>query len=279
MECLCRCNGHIPGPILCTWCCRMFHTECVTSTVAVDKTKRRKSLDCHTITCDDHDAEDRLRERYMQTAMYRDGYVVLRKQVDIQAALTARCAALLRRSEPIFNGKGRYGNDFKRRQARIAIAETELPDFGTIFETLGIERAVTTTFQYVALFSEAGCARQTAHADYNIDVDMWAPNNPRVSHGCVVSLTEGTRFDVWRGAHLMIPQYGQELSPAVPRETIELGAGDVVVFRADCIHAGAAYSTDNVRIHCYMDIESMPHTHNRVNLWTKLVEEGCLVDP
>jgi hypothetical protein len=55
-------------------------------------------------------------------------------------------------------------------------------------------------------------------------------------------------------------------------------AGDVIVFRADCIHAGSAYTKENVRLHCYLDIPKMPHATNRVQRWNKMLSKGELLD-
>lgn len=50
----------------------------------------------------------------------------------------------------------------------------------------------------------------------------------------------------------------------IKRTTLVLSTGDAVVFRADCVHAGSAYSQNNIRLHCYLDIPSMLHSKNRV---------------
>ena len=42
-----------------------------------------------------------------------------------------------------------------------------------------------------------------------------------------------------------------------------LEPGDAVVFRADVVHAGAEYDSENIRIHCYLDSPLVPRDPNR----------------
>ena len=44
--------------------------------------------------------------------------------------------------------------------------------------------------------------------------------------------------------------------------TLELSAGDVVIFRGDLAHAGAAYASENVRLHVYVDSPLHPRCPN-----------------
>ena len=38
---------------------------------------------------------------------------------------------------------------------------------------------------------------------------------------------------------------------------VRLNAGDMLVFRGDLVHGGAAVSEENVRIHAYIDVEGV----------------------
>ena len=40
--------------------------------------------------------------------------------------------------------------------------------------------------------------------------------------------------------------------------TLTLNAGDLIIFRGDLSHAGAAYEEDNVRVHVYIDSPLYP---------------------
>jgi hypothetical protein len=58
--------------------------------------------------------------------------------------------------------------------------------------------------------------------------------------------------------------YVSDLEDKAAIKTVTLNAGDVVLFRGDTIHAGAAYEKTNIRVHTYLCPESMdiePDTH------------------
>ena len=40
---------------------------------------------------------------------------------------------------------------------------------------------------------------------------------------------------------------------------LTLDAGDIVIFRGDLIHSGAAYDTCNISLHLYIDSPRAPH--------------------
>jgi hypothetical protein len=80
----------------------------------------------------------------------------------------------------------------------------------------------------------------------------------------VVALQGGTFLDVWPGSHWLIRRERlTRHTPRVYRETVELDAGDVIVFRGDLIHAGSAYSSHNLRLHAYIDHPSVPRPPNK----------------
>jgi hypothetical protein len=71
---------------------------------------------------------------------------------------------------------------------------------------------------------------------------------------CLVALSDGTVFDVWPGAIRF--DSSRKFKPM----QIRLRAGDVLIFRGDLVHAGAALlagDAENVRIHAYLDAEGV----------------------
>jgi ectoine hydroxylase-related dioxygenase (phytanoyl-CoA dioxygenase family) len=61
-------------------------------------------------------------------------------------------------------------------------------------------------------------------------------------------LFSGTLFDVWPGAIRF------DTSRKFKHLQIKLQAGDVLIFRGDLVHGGAAVHEANVRIHAYMEV-------------------------
>jgi hypothetical protein len=220
---------------------------------------------------------DRMHRVYRRTVMYRDGYVIIRNLVSISSVIRSKATKRLRRAGYIFNDtQENTKNDRRRRQANIKIVDAEVPGFERIHSILGVPKNIKKS--WVVLKSLPKCKAQGAHVDYEIDPKTWVSDNPMVSHGCLLAIDDNTTFDVWKGAHLEINNK-KGVKCSVQRSTVRLKAGDAVVFRADCLHAGSAYDKENVRLHCYLDIEEMPHSNNRVMRWKTLLPHGLLIDP
>ena len=52
-------------------------------------------------------------------------------------------------------------------------------------------------------------------------------------------------------------------------EIISMKAGDVLLFRGDLVHAGAAYEDTNIRVHAYVDVNingTVTRTRNQTTL-------------
>jgi ectoine hydroxylase-related dioxygenase (phytanoyl-CoA dioxygenase family) len=48
---------------------------------------------------------------------------------------------------------------------------------------------------------------------------------------------------------------------------LALDAGDILLFRSDLVHAGSAYTEDNLRLHAYLDSPFVKRITNRT--WYK----------
>lgn len=96
---------------------------------------------------------------------------------------------------------------------------------------------------FVLLESRPGCQRQAAHCDYVPTPELLAASDETIPLLFFLALEDDTQ--------------------AVQRKTLQLAAGDAVVFRADLIHAGSAYDKNNIRIHAYLDHPSVKRDPNR----------------
>jgi len=108
----------------------------------------------------------------------------------------------------------------------------------------------------VALKSFPGCMRQPWHYDYDPAHFKGATVACRPL-GVLIALQDGTRF------HVRLPS-GEEVE-------VLLGKGDVLVFDGGLLHAGAAYESENVRLHAYIDVSCLKRRKNM----TWLVEPSC----
>ena len=96
----------------------------------------------------------------------------------------------------------------------------------------------------VALHSFAGCGAQPMHTDYDAGRVERCVAKP---FGVLVALEDGTRL-------------------CMPDGDVGMGPGDILVFDGDCVHAGAAYSAPNTRVHIYLDSPGVHRPHNETYL-------------
>ena len=92
---------------------------------------------------------------------------------------------------------------------------------------------------------KAGCLPQRCHVDYCPEqCNAWDTDVPLA---CLVALKDHTFIDVWPGAIRF------DSEKVFTHQSLELKRGDVLVFRGDLVHAGAAFAEENARIHCYLE--------------------------
>ena len=92
----------------------------------------------------------------------------------------------------------------------------------------------------VAIHSLPGCREQRLHFDYDPELCRGKERKPAVA---LLGLQQDT--------HLLINCESETF-------TIVLGPGDIIVFEGDVLHAGAAYTHENTRVHVYLDVHSVP---------------------
>lgn len=181
------------------------------------------------------------------------GYAIYKKQFSI----SPKVLSLLKKqveskmSGPIFNG---VKNDKKRIQSNLSRKNDVLDDFieeleMTLYELLPSDSPLSFS-NWVILKSSAGCERQTPHTDYD-------PMSMQHTYSCkyipllvLVSIMPDTYLDVWdmNGNHKLV----------------SMEEGDIMIFRADTIHAGSSYKNENIRIHVYLDSPIIKRIPNRV---------------
>jgi hypothetical protein len=94
----------------------------------------------------------------------------------------------------------------------------------------------------VVLHSYVGCAQQGFHTDYPVRAVARAPKKPL---GVLLALESQTRLVVEEGE-------------------ISVPPGWACIFDGDLVHAGAAYDTENTRVHVYLDAPSVDRPSNMV---------------
>jgi len=196
--------------------------------------------------------------------MNSQGYKVLKNFVEVDEEIFDFFGRLVESAEPIFNDNPSVKrNDNKRLQVDLSpkLFRTN-PWFKAlkqqILELGSSEHILTDT---VLLSSLPGCKAQAAHTDYVPDEALKSTTDDTVPLLFLLALEDNTFLNVWPASHHHIQK---ELSPSpIRRKTLVLNKGDAVLFRADLVHGGAAYTITNMRLHAYLDHPSVPRDPNR----------------
>lgn len=163
---------------------------------------------------------------------------------------------LLDGDDPPYIFNGLEENDHKRLQVQLSLDDEAVRAFHGLLQKflqregyLGRGRRMS---PWVILFSDEGCARQRAHTDFcpTPEIQRALRGEGKMPLLVLVALIDETKLDIWPGSTGCLHETSTK---KLRRQTLELNAGDVLVFRPDLIHAGSAYATANVRLHCYLD--------------------------
>lgn len=191
--------------------------------------------------------------RQNQTNIYTRGYHVFKNKIPISPAVFTALKKQVdsKSGGPIFNGAK---NDNRRIQSNLSRKNAVLDEFiddleTSIYELLPADSPLSFS-NWVILKSTPGCERQQPHTDYDPALIRRTPDPRDIPLLVLVSIMPDTYLDLWdeNGNH----------------ERVSMEAGDILIFRADTIHAGSAYQRENVRIHVYLDSPEIQRIPNRV---------------
>lgn len=189
-------------------------------------------------------------------SLHTDGYEIRKGWFPISPEFTEQVNATLEKAGPIFNGAR---NDGRRRQATFPLRYAR-----ALHEKLSCAFPDHMVGGLVALESLPGCGRQAAHCDYVPTPELLATRDEEIPLLALIALEPHTRLDVWPASHRIIrgAPHTRSTSPSL-RKTLDLEPGDLVIFRADLVHAGSAYDRRNIRLHAYLDSPAVPRVPNR----------------
>jgi len=103
------------------------------------------------------------------------------------------------------------------------------------------------------LRSQGECPQQLKHVDNIRPSEMLGTDVPKLS--LLMAVQNGTEVDVFSGSHPFLPAAsGGSLTKPIPCTTVILNAGDVLIFRQDLVHRGAASIGLSHRWHWYAGI-------------------------
>ena len=129
-----------------------------------------------------------------------------------------------------------FNPDTKRSQAPVPTDDPFLHDIvRPCLQRVGALRGREIGMAFV-LKSKPGCKQQEWHVDYS-PADCAAVR--RKPLGLLLAIQDGTQFKCILAGRVT---------------TINLDAGDFVLFDGDLVHCGAAYTKTNYRLHAYVDV-------------------------
>jgi ectoine hydroxylase-related dioxygenase (phytanoyl-CoA dioxygenase family) len=198
------------------------------------------------------------------------GFKVFKEAVNIPADVLQEAIKRSERAGAIFNNnESTAKNDHKRRQCTLSASKSnKLMRSFLLSVNEFIQSHVSSVLMpssWVALHSRPGCQDQAAHCDYIPSEELTSATDEEMPLSVIVSLMPETRLNVWPNSIRLVsasPDTVEMISP-IPCEVIEMGVGDILVFRGDFIHAGSSYTKDNYRLHAFLDSPSVPRTPNR----------------
>ena len=167
---------------------------------------------------------------------------------------------------PIFNSRR---NDNKRCQCNLKATKQNKKFLDALNDFVRNLDNNLTHSKWVLIKSKPGCKPQLAHMDYENTAEFkrCILNNKQVPLLVLVSLQPKTYIYLWENSSKVI-QGTYKDDPIEPTK-IELKEGDVLVFRADTIHAGSDYNEENIRMHCYLDSQEVERDENRTFIISK----------
>jgi hypothetical protein len=193
-------------------------------------------------------------------------YTIYKNVFNIKQGVLEDFKNQLQDAGPIFNSKR---NDNKRCQCNLKITKQNKDFITTLNQFIHNLSSNLTPSKWVLLRSKPGCKPQLAHIDYEntTEFQMCIKNSKKVPLLVLVALQPNTFIYLWEKSTEVI-QGVYEGDPIEPTK-IELKEGDILVFRADVVHAGSDYDEENIRMHCYLDSQEVSRDENRTFIISK----------
>lgn len=196
-------------------------------------------------------------------SLHVDGYEVIRGAFTITEEQREAIIERGKRGKFIFNHNKQLGVREDRKRKQISLGKKTAPEFKAAIEYMLHQRyPKLKPTNMVVLHSKAGCQRQNPHCDYEqLDDSFGTTQDELIPLGCVIAVMDGSTLEVWPRS--MRVRDGEASGEPIQRVTLQLQAGDMLVFRGDLTHAGSAYTEDNYRLHTYLDSSVIERNPNR----------------
>lgn len=190
----------------------------------------------------------------------------------------------------IFNSVDVYGDgvqgDGKRQQQLLSKLRDKRLD--RLIQSVGQTAAkivpTHTATAWRVLFSDAGCDEQSPHADFRPTDKLRRCRDQDFPLSMLIALMPETKLAVWPSSVGWMRD-GQQFPIRAKKEVLNLEPGDVLVFRGDLVHAGAAYAKGNFRLFCFLQsggrnetmhlkVETQPNGIDSISLYPPTRDES-----
>ena len=252
-----------------------------------DRVKARRPFACDILTVlrtteDEVEHYDLLVATANNFKLHKDGFQVFRGDFPVKESTVDTLKRVHletpQLAEEIFNNDdaGRSVNDGRRLQFPFSKL-VDVPEAVELQELVAAEMLKRFPHRrpndLVMLVSESDCQSQREHSDYSrANLLRVGQDDERMPLACIIALQDGTTIDVWPGS---IRWADSSFSKSFVPLKVTLNQGDVLLFRGDLVHAGAASTLFNIRLHIYLDVDGVSRSAN----YTFYMHEDACVLP
>ena len=207
--------------------------------------------------------------------LHVDGYMIIPRAVKLSPECVAKMVKKANSSSaPIFNDNPvNTFNDRKRKQLDVNTGRDVELSAGLLLAVAKVKEQVPEAngmniSPWVGINSMPGCQLQGPHCDYSPSKQLRdaivRQKKSFIPLAVLLAVMDGTKLTLWPKSIEQMSMSEEQLKSIEPIKpiTLVIQEGDIVVFRADLVHAGSSYDEDNFRLHAYFDTTAVPRLHN-----------------
>lgn len=209
----------------------------------------------------------------MNNCLHENGYQIYKNAIEISQDVLNELKNQGNNSKVIFNHNLRKVNDKKRKQCPInknkKIIKNFVSNINDIVKQVNPKLSMKNT---VIIKSLKGCQEQAPHTDYLLNEELISCSDEDIPLALIVALQDNTTLLTWNKSIKLNEKQNKKRKRneenifPIPKTTAILNKGDVLIFRADFIHAGSSYQEENIRIHSFLDNPKIKRNKNVTNI-------------
>jgi hypothetical protein len=198
--------------------------------------------------------------------LHDDGYEIFKNAIEINEFILNEFIAQSNACKAIFNFNNNKKDDRKRKQTPVKKNKKIIKDFVNGLKNFanGLNDKLVMN-NPVIIKSMPNCQEQAPHTDYLLTLELMSLKSDEIPLAMIIALENNTCLNVWSGS-ISIGKKRKRDSELIDKTIIKLDKGDILIFRADLIHAGSAYNIENIRLHAFLDNPKIKRKKNSTNI-------------